>query len=231
VPRDKVNARLVCKKCLQVFHLTPSLHPVLGEPPVTRETSRAREAREPRERIELEMPGLGGLGEKLARIKPPDAKILGVVAGVLLLIGFFSWLFSKQSVEQRCDTLSKAIRTADMDAAVGMALPGTEMDAMKWLGDVYKQYVDLKLALGNVDPGVQVNVQYNSDGSAQALMTFSREGAVSTGPLSVEQAASLEPQSNSKKAMEMVIHWAKDTWGSWRLDGKRTADTAAKAAG
>jgi hypothetical protein len=229
VPRDKVNARLVCKKCLQVFHLTPSLHPVIGEPPVSKDSAKAREPREPRAGLELEMPGLGGLGEKLARIRLPDAKILGVAAGVLLLVGFFSWLFSKQSVEQRCDVLSQAIRTANMEAAVAMALPGTEMEAMKWLGDVYKQYIDLKLALGNIDPGVQLNVQYNSDGSAQSLMTFGREGAVSTGPLSVEQASSLEPSAGGKKSMELVIHWAKDTWGTWRLDGKRTADNAGKS--
>ena len=34
IPRDKKNTRLVCKKCLAVFHLSPSGTPVLGEPPV-----------------------------------------------------------------------------------------------------------------------------------------------------------------------------------------------------
>ena len=33
VPRDKVNSRLVCKKCLQVFHLSSSRQPIIGEPP------------------------------------------------------------------------------------------------------------------------------------------------------------------------------------------------------
>jgi hypothetical protein len=226
VPRDRVNSRLVCKKCLQVFHLTPSLKAVVGEPPAPKAASRERA---PRERVELGLPELGGLGEKLAKIKLPDAKIVGVTAAVLLVVGIFWWLFSKQSVEQRSEALATAIRKLDMDAAVGMAMPETEMEAMRWVGDVYKQYVDLKLKLGNIDPGVKIQVQQNSDGTAQSLMVFSREGAVSTGPLSVEQAATLEASSPSeKKSMELVVFWAKDTWATWRLDGKRTADTTTR---
>jgi hypothetical protein len=175
------------------------------------------------------MPELGGLGEKLAKIKLPDAKIVGVTAAVLLVIGFFWWLFSKPSVDQRSQTLARAIRELNMDAAVGMALSGTELEAMKWIGDIYKQYVDLKLKIGNLDPGVRIQVQQNSDGTAQSLMVFSREGASSTGPLSVEQATAIEPQSSEKKSMELVVFWGKDTWGTWRLDGKRTLENASRA--
>jgi hypothetical protein len=227
VPREKVNSRLVCKKCLQVFHLTPSLQPVVGEPPAPKVAPRERVQRE---RAEVQLPGiegLGELGEKLAKLKLPDAKTLGITAGVLLAIGFFWWLFSKQSVEQRSQALAAAIRKLDLDAAVAMAMPGTEMETMKWVGDVYKQYLDLKLSIGNLEPGVQIQAQQNSDGSAQSLLNFSREGAVSSGPLSVEDAASLEPKSNEgKKSMQLVVYWAKDVWGTWRLDGKRTEEGA-----
>src|SRR5262249_38867038 len=181
--------------------------------------------RAPRERMELELGDLSGLAEKLAKIKLPDAKIVGTTAAVLLVVAFLWWLFSKPSVQKRSETLAAAIRNLNMDAAVGMALPGTEMEAMKWVGDVYKQYVDRKLRIGNIDPGVKIQVQENSDGSAQSLMVFSREGAVSSGPMSVEQAASLEPPSSEKKSMELVVFWARDTWGNWRLEGKRTADS------
>jgi hypothetical protein len=228
VPRDKVNSRLVCKKCLQVFHLSPSLQAVIGEPPAPSKKELAKE-RAPRERIELELPGFEGLGNKLSKIKLPDAKIVGVTAAVLLAVGFFWWLLSKKSVDQQSHSLAGAIRKLDMDTAVALAMPGTEMETMAWVGDVYKQYLDLKLAIGNLEPGVQIQAHENSDGSAQSLMQFSREGAVSTGPLSVEQAASLGPQSaETKRSMELVVYWAKDTWGTWRLDGKRTHDAPAQ---
>jgi hypothetical protein len=198
----------------------------MGEPPAPKEVPRERVARE---RVELELPGLEGLGDKLSKLKLPDAKTLGVSAAVLLAIGFFWWLFSKQSVEQRSQTLATAIRKLDMDTAVGLALPGTEMEAMKWVGDVYKQYLDLKLNIGNLEPGVKISVQQNSDGSAQSLLLFSREGASSSGPLTVEQASSLEARSaEAKKSMELVVFWAKDVWGNWRLDGKRTTETGSR---
>jgi hypothetical protein len=225
VPRDKVNSRLVCKKCLQVFHLNSNLKAVMGEPAPSKEVAKERA---PRERTELGLPELGGLGEKLAKIKLPDPKIVGVVAGVLLVIGFFWWLFSKQTVEQRTQALATAIKTLDMDTTVDLSMPGTELDAMKWLGDVHKEYTDLKLAIGNLEPGVDIKVQPGSDGStAQALVVFSREGATSSGPLSVEEAASLEPKSaEKKKSMELVLFWTKDTWQAWRLDGKQTMEKA-----
>lgn len=230
VPRDKVNSRLVCKKCLQVFHLSPSLHAVLGEPPAQTVT-RERVHRE-RERIELGLPEMGGLGESLSKIKLPDPKILGATAAVLLIVSCFWWLFSKQSVEQRSTALAAAIRKLDMDTVMAMALPGTEMETMKWMEPTYKDYLELKLNIGNLDPGVQINVQSDSDGSsAKSLIHFSAAGAVSTGPLSVEQAATLEPQaSEKKKSMDLVVFWAKDTWQAWRLDGKRTEEYASQAA-
>ena len=115
--------------------------------------------------MELDLPELGGLGEKLAKIKLPDPKMLGVVAGVLLVIGFFWWLFSKQSVEQRSEALATAIKKLDMDAVVAMAMPGHRDGGDEvGRGTSSKEYIDLKLAIGNLEPGVQIKVQENSDG-------------------------------------------------------------------
>src|SRR5271168_1001252 len=90
VPRDKLKTRLVCKKCLQVFHLTAAGVAVIGEPAAPRN---APKERAPRERLELDVSVFEGLGQKLAKIKLPDPKILGVVLVVLLIIGVCSWLF------------------------------------------------------------------------------------------------------------------------------------------
>lgn len=224
VPRERVNSRLVCRKCLQVFHLGPGNKAIVGEPPPQKDAPKVKE-KVAGERTGLTLE-LGDFGEKLGKIKLPDPKILGAVAGVALVIAFFYWLFSKETIEQRAETLAQAIRTMDMDVTSAIALPGTEIEAMKWLGDVHKEYTDLKLNLGNIDPGVKIQAQPSSDGStSQTLMVFSREGATSTGPMSVEQAASLE-MKEGKKSLELVVFWAKDTWQAWRLDGKRTAENA-----
>src|SRR5262249_43180911 len=113
VPREKMNARLVCKKCLQVFHLTPSGQAVIGEPPAPKQAPKQRE-RAPRERVELDLSSLEGLGKTLSKFKLPDPKILGVVAAVLAVIGLLSWIFSRQSVETRTRLLAVAIARGDV---------------------------------------------------------------------------------------------------------------------
>jgi hypothetical protein len=228
VPREKLNARLVCKKCLQVFHLTPSGQAVIGEPPARKDMPKVRAARE-RERIEFDTSSLEGLGKKLAQIRLPDPKILAVVAVVLALTGLCYWIFSQESVEKRSQNLAAAIARGDIGKIMEMSLPETVGEAMKWGNDIYSQYADLKISMGGRDPAMQIQVQNNSEGnSAQALVVFSK-GAPRLESRAV--APDLEPPKPSKSGkdtIEIVLYWAPDTWGTWRLDAKRTAENAAR---
>ena len=60
-PKDKINTRLVCKKCLRVFHLTPSGRAVIGEPP--QQVVAPVKAADPTEKLEiaLNFEWLGGI--------------------------------------------------------------------------------------------------------------------------------------------------------------------------
>ena len=53
IPRDKKNTRLVCKKCLKVFHMSPGGKTVLGEPPTAKDA--------PKEKARRESSGGGGI--------------------------------------------------------------------------------------------------------------------------------------------------------------------------
>ena len=103
VPNNKVNSRLVCKKCLQVFHLTPGGHAVMGEPPPPKE---APKARAPREQVDLDLSALEGLGQKLAKLKLPDVKTMAVVAAVLLVVAGIWWLLSRESLQTRSERIA-----------------------------------------------------------------------------------------------------------------------------
>ena len=46
MPREKVNTRLVCKKCLRVFHVTASGNTVLGEPAAPKDQPKPHHRRE-----------------------------------------------------------------------------------------------------------------------------------------------------------------------------------------
>jgi hypothetical protein len=223
VPRDKVNSRLVCKKCLQVFHLRAGGIAVLGEPPVQKETPRERA---PRERLELDLSGMEGLGKRLAKLKLPDPKILGAIVVVLLIVGVLSWLFSQESVETRTHNMATAITKGDIGAVMVMVLPGTEGEAMKWFYDIYPEYLELKKSMGGLqEPGVQIQAQSTSDGrSSQALLIFSRQSSHRAGTMEVEELQAPRPNSKAKDSLQIILFWTPDTWGTWRFDAKRTAE-------
>jgi len=227
VPREKMNARLVCKKCLQVFHLRAGGVAVLGEPPVQKESPKERA---PRERIELDVSALEGLGQKLAKIKLPDPKILGAVVVVLLIIGVLSWVFSQESVETRTHHMATAITRGDIQTVMAMVYPGTEGEAMKWFYDIYPEYLDLKKSMGLQDPGVQIQAQNSSDGhTAQALLIFSRQGSPRAGSMEADELQAPKPNSKAKDSMQILLFWTPDTWGTWRFDAKKTAENPVRS--
>jgi hypothetical protein len=231
VPREKMNARMVCKKCLQVFHLTPSGQAVIGEPPQPKHVPKsASKERVPRERIEFDISGLEGLGKKLSRVRLPDPKILGVIAVVLALVGFCAWIFSRQSVKTRTEILATAIAKGDIGTIMEMSLPETVGQAMSWGNDIYSHYADLKISMGGRDPRLQIQVQDNTSGnSAQALVVFSRESPVRDERLRTPDLGAPAPSRSGKDSIEIVLFWAPDTWGTWRLDAKRTAENTGRS--
>ncbi len=111
-----------------------------------------------------------------------------------------------------------------------MSLPETVGQAMSWGNDIYSQYADLKISMGGRDPGVQIQVQDNSQGStAQALVVFSREGGHREGRIVMPDLDAPKPTRSAKDSIEIVLFWAPDTWGTWRLDAKRTAENAVRS--
>ena len=54
--KEKIQTRLICRKCLRVFHVTPSGKTVLGEPPTPGQTStavsRAKAAPDPGQKVD-----------------------------------------------------------------------------------------------------------------------------------------------------------------------------------
>ncbi len=226
VPREKMNARLVCKKCLQVFHLTPSGQAVIGEPPAPKHVPKERA---PRERIEFDTSSLEGLGKTLSKIRLPDPKILGVAAAVFGLIGIAYWIFSRESVETRSKIMARAISQGDVGKIMELSLPETVREAMTWGNEIYSQYADLKISMGGRDPRVQIQVQNSADGnSAQALVVYSREGGQLAGRVSTPDLEPPKPTKSGKDTIEIVLFWAPDTWGTWCLDAKRTSENAAR---
>lgn len=230
VPNDKIGTRLVCKKCLKVFHLTPSRQAVLGEPPPQKVAAKVKKVARESSGYEASE-ALDALASKVASIKLPSGATLGIVAGVLLVVGLGFWLFSRQSLETRTRNVGKAIIDADIKKIVDMSVAGTETDVILWFNDVYRQFLDVKLVLGR-DPSINIQIPGNSGGNTGvAILRFSGQGAQSSAP---PLAAAMQPipsLANVKDTLDLRLFFVVDSLGNWLLDGTKTktereADTA-----
>jgi hypothetical protein len=224
VPRNKAGARLVCKKCLRVFHLSPSGQAVLGEPPAPKDMPQEKAVRES---PAFELGGsFGEFSAKLGRLKLPKVspRTLGIGGGVALVVALGFWFFSRLSVEKRTENFAKALMAADMKSVLDMNAPGTEMEMMQWFNDSYKRYMELKLALGGQDARTKVAVLSDgSNGPAVVVLRLSSEGTRLGGALS-EALMPRADATSTPPLLELHLYWVKDAWGNWVLDGKRTAE-------
>jgi hypothetical protein len=223
VPREKMNTRLVCKKCLKVFHLSPTGQPVAGEPPIPKD--------QPKERVRKESGGIemGGafddIAQRFSKVKLPriSGQALGITAGVVLVAALGFWLFSRQSLVQRSELVAKSLMNPDnMKVAIDASVPETFNDTIQWYGQACKKCGELKMAMGGIDPGVKIKVL--SDGSpppAVVIAQFSTEGTRLAGA-GVDTFQPVPSLSNATSMVEVKLYFVKDSFGNWLLDGTRT---------
>ncbi len=230
VPREKVGTRLVCRKCLRVFYLSPSHQAILGEPPPPKDAGKQRA---PKEEFDIDL-GMDALRSKINKFKLPDPRILAAVAALILVGGAAFWLFSRQSLEVRARIVADAIKSSDMKQIIDIAVPGTENDLILWYADVYKQYLNLKLVLGQ-DAAVTIHTTGDSrGGSSMVVAQFAMPGARAENPALAESLQPIPSLSHIKNTLDVPLFFVVDGYGNWVLDGKRTAvgasDSAASAA-
>jgi hypothetical protein len=223
VPREKVNTRLVCKKCLRVFHITASGNTVLGEPAAPKDAPRGHSPREAARHDRVER--FDEVASKLSSVKLPqiEPRVLGAIGGIVLVAALGYWFFSKQTLEQRSQDIARAFVKSDMKTAVDLSLPGTEMDTIRWYADVFKQYNELKLLFGGQEAGVTVQTQADAVGGAVPVkLIFSKEGMRFDGSIFSDMFQPNPGLNKGKSSLEIPLFWSKDLWGNWLLDGTKT---------
>jgi hypothetical protein len=224
VPREKKNNRMVCKKCLKVFHLSPSGAPVLGEPPESKDAPKERARKEASGGIEF-----GGsfddITQKFSKIKLP--KISGTAAGiaavVVLVAALGFWLFARQSLKTRAELVAKAVTSPEsVKNAIDLAVPETAFDVIKWHSQASLRYGELKMAMGGIDASLNTNILSDgSNGPAVVVIQFSTAGT-RLGNAGVEALQPIPSRSNTSSMLEEHLYFVKDAFGNWLLDGTRT---------
>ncbi|WP_422924937.1 hypothetical protein [Singulisphaera sp. PoT] len=232
IPKQKVNTRLVCKKCRVVFHMTPAERTVLGEPlgdvlkvnPKPVEEERRASASEGIENLADNLTGgLDGFREILKTASP---KQLGIAAAVIVVLGI-GWTLMNAAPENLTDVTNLAatqFTADDLDSVKAVASSGTAEDVARWYEAVHPRLVKARERWKTNTTHLTVVVMSQDDekrvGESRA---FVYPGPATPAPTTDSSGAASD--GSSIQPLELIMHWTLE--GSrWRLNGKQTAQTA-----
>lgn len=222
IPREKINTRLVCKKCLVVFHMNSAGRTLLGEPsgvePPKAETHAQLGPKLP------SFEDLGGIKESLPTFSPRSL----MIGGGVLVVGLALFLFMSRTPENLLDT---ATTTAERFAADDLAYlkqvatSDTIDDVVRWFDVVHPELVKSREQWKTSGTRVQVVIvdedRRQRRGEAHAYI-YPASG--SSHGTSITQAASQVDtlDATSMQPIDLKLFWVIDGSGHWRLDGRET---------
>jgi len=220
VSKDKVNTRLVCRKCLSVFHITPTGRAVLGEPPQAAVTT----PKAPREKyglhLSLEVPPW--LRRVAGVVFSP--RLLSVVGVLIVLVGGYTAvsIFRGESLQERATKVARAVVIGDLGILLELTATGTGDDTLKWYNAVRPQCDELRSVLRTPTPYVEVLVKNEDSGSGTAQVV-----ARVTAQEPLSRTASGAPDlgvgaSASNKSIDLPLTLTSEGMAGWMLDGTRT---------
>ena len=222
ISSQKVNTRLVCRNCMQVFHVNARNLCVKGEPPGGSMVAEKVKEKAPRAIKEGAAPDFGA-------IRGPFKIAAGVLLVVVLCWLAYPFVFSgPETLEQKAVRIARAILDKD-DARLEKATSTESRDeAKRWAAEVRPKLDRFK----NRWPGHDLNVsalvinENKNQGRAEVIAYFSppqalaRTGSAS-GDILADSSGKLEP-------MALTLHWLLDRSDRWFLDAKASAKANAQ---
>src|SRR3954447_11717431 len=166
VSKNKLNTRLVCQKCLAVFHVTPTGRAVLGEPPQAAATA----SKGPREKIGLELSLDGPPWLRRVTDVVFSPRVLAVVGVLILLFGGYTAISALrgESLQERSGKLARAAVIGDLGTLLELTVEGTGDDMLKWYTAVRPQCDEVRNRLRDPTPYVEVRVNKEDSYSGTA---------------------------------------------------------------
>jgi hypothetical protein len=223
-PREKVNTRLVCRKCHQIFHVTPTGRAVPGEPPLPkgadhgkgRGAATATAVKKKKRESSVELGGLSGANPGL----------LGVL-GALVLVGVaylgYSVIAGRGTplLTPVANQFAEALRHDDSASIQLLAGPGSADDAASWYEPAKRVIDDVKKGAAASDLLVDAVVtdENPSGGTGQVqIFILPKKGASRNDQITREAGTA------PGRALELTTFWTY-VRGGWRFDPKRSMET------
>ncbi len=220
IPNTKVNTRLVCPKCLKIFHVTSAGRSTTGEPPAPSGAAAAKgPASHPADQAQKFEDAFRELSDTLF-----TRKGMYVALGLLVLglIVYFISFRRGEMVEDSAAKVARAVVEGDLQTLRGMCSTGTVNAALAWY-DTIRPHLDSvgqNLRSGKLIIAVHVTLRDPSQGTADVIATvFLSEGSLERKPGSLPDTSVALPSSRS---IMIAMSFRKEGWAGWHLDGART---------
>ena len=130
---------------------------------------------------------------------------------------------------QRAELVARAVMSPDaVKTVVDVSVPETVIEVITWHSQVSLQYGELKMVLGGLDAGLDINVLADSSsGPGVVVVKYSAEGT-RLGTAGMDAIHPIPSRANAPTKLELHLYFLKDSFGNWLLDGKRTLEEAKK---
>jgi hypothetical protein len=222
-PKGKIQTRLVCRKCLKVFHVTPSGKAVLGEPPATGQTATAVS---PGKAVpDLTQKVDQWLDRASKGFFSPKSWILTTVGLVLLAVAavFFSF-WRPDSLENRVAQAARAAVQGDRRTIQELAATGHGDAVDAWYLSIRPKCDELLQRLGSGKLTVETKITLQDPGHqwADVVAQVSTEEGLERKGNVLPDASIVEIPASQPFSLPMA--WKIDGMAGWRLDGGRTQE-------
>lgn len=217
-PREKVNTRLVCRKCRATFYISSSGRTLLGDPPRGKDDNgHHAHTTEPAHPV----------GERADwRDNLPEFTVTGRSALISLgvvLVAIVVYLVTSRPGESLTDgakLVAQHFVDGNLDRLKRDALNGTTDDLVQWYGQAHPHLETAKKEWAGRDVLVGVLVIDENARARSGLVTaIVAPSKPSTRDASLHGTADVA--GLTEKPMEIMLHFTPDPWGKWRIDGKK----------
>jgi len=248
VPKEKLNSRLVCRKCHIVFHVDSQGRPVVGEPHSAKEKTK-KESESKSVLQSLGIPTLDQLthmGDDLSDYTFPTKPVLGVLGGLVglyLLWGFLSG--PGESVAETSRVVAQALAHDDLNRLKTLATDETRDDMIRFYDAAHPKLEKARETWSSKDVNLQVVVVEEdfSKGKGETEVFFlpaasGPPASAAPAPAPIPPSTVPSPGAVSPGALAatppptgpLSLHFIWVRSGKhWLLDGRTTSALAARA--
>ena len=233
VPKEKLNSRLVCRKCHVVFHMDPGGRAVLGEPNQAGSKDKKKAPRAVSRSPWLQSLGIPTLDQltsaksDLSEYSFPVKPIAGVLVGLVAL--WFIWGMMSgpgESVADRAQTAAQALARGDLNYLKSFASDDTRDDVVRWYDVAHTKLDQAQKDWPSKEAIIQVVIVEEDRklrrGEVEAFIMPAM--AATTSPAPVAPAASDKSASDKPAVagpLSFHLHWIWDG-KHWMLDGRQS---------